>query len=589
MKLYDVRVEYQDSPQGLSVSVPRFSWKISSRIQDTVQKAYHIIVRTGDSIVWDSGKTESRRSVLVPCGMALREETAYSAVIRVWDQDENEAKSEISFSTGLFDGKSLSAKMITHDFPEDETACPVFYTAFKEKKQVARALLYLTAQGVYEASLNGRRIGDDYLAPGWTEYRHRLQFQYYDVTELLAEENLLEIMVGNGWYKGILGWDVKPNRYGDRVACMGELRIDYADGTRKIISTDTDGSWHVRTGAVRYSELYMGEVQDLCAPACRSGKVQECPFDRTTLVPQLSEPVRITGRIPAKKVFTDPKGNLVVDFGQNLAGFVELRIQGKPGQRIEVTHAETLDQEGVFYPDTLRTAVSKDVYLVDAGEQVLKPHFTYHGFRYICVKGIENPLPEMFFACVLHSDMEQIGSFHCSHADVNRLWENIQWSLRSNFVDVPTDCPQRDERLGWTGDAQVFSHTAVSSRNAALFFSKWLRDMAAVSSLEKGVPHVIPDYRNSLVAELERCGVECIVKSQCLAIAGDGVTIRHEDGTEETLPADTVVYALGMASNGTEELEAALSVPVYKIGDCKRPAKVAEAIKEGFYTAVEII
>lgn len=313
-----------------------------------------------------------------------------------------------------------------------------------------------------------------------------------------GQENVLELTVGNGWYKGILSFDCKPDRYGDRTAVWAELHVRYKDGTEEVIATDE--SWSVRTGQIRYSEIYMGETIDTNAPDIREGKVSAVPeavFRPTALTPQLNEPVRVDERLKAKRVFTDPKGNILVDFGQNLTGLVEIRIRGEKGQKIIVRHAETLDQDGVFYPDTLRTAKSEDTYILNGEEQVLMPHFTFHGFRYAAVEGIENPRPEMFTACVMHSDMRKTGEFHCSNEKVNQLQSNISWSLRDNFFDIPSDCPQRDERLGWMGDAQVFSWTAAFNRETALFFTKWMRDISAASSLERGVPHIVPDIQGT--------------------------------------------------------------------------------------------
>lgn len=304
--------------------------------------------------------------------------------------------------------------------------------------------------------------------------------------------------MGNGWYKGILSFDCKPDRYGDRTAVWAELHVRYKDGTEEVIATDE--SWSVRTGQIRYSEIYMGETIDTNAPDIREGKVSAVPeavFRPTALTPQLNEPVRVAERLKAKRVFTDPKGNILVDFGQNLTGLVEIKIRGEKGQKITVRHAETLDQDGVFYPDTLRTAKSEDTYILNGEEQVLMPHFTFHGFRYAPVEGIENPRPEMFTACVMHSDMRKTGEFRCSNEKVNQLQSNISWSLRDNFFDIPSDCPQRDERLGWMGDAQVFSWTAAFNRETALFFTKWMRDISAASSLERGVPHIVPDIQGT--------------------------------------------------------------------------------------------
>lgn len=337
------------------------------------------------------------------------------------------------------------------------------------------------------------------MTPGWTSYHHRLQYQIYDITEMIREENEIEIMVGNGWYKGIFGFMLTPNIYGDRVGAFAEIHLEYEDGSREVICTDE--SWNVRTGAVRYSEIYMGETidttigeaQDREQSGIRTGSVSVMEFDKSTLTAQENEPVRITERVLAKKLIVTPKGEKLVDFGQNLTGLVELKVHGRKGQKIVIRHAEVLDKDGNFYPDTLRQAKSEDTYICNGEEQVFLPHFTFHGFRYISVEGMDDMRLDQFTACVMHSDMEKSGDFQCSNPKVNQLQSNIAWGQRSNFLDIPTDCPQRDERLGWTGDAQIFSWTASFNRNTALFFRKWMRDVAAESSLEKGVPHVVPD------------------------------------------------------------------------------------------------
>lgn len=494
MILYDFRTEHLVNPRGMSVRNPRFSWKISSEEKNVVQTKYELTVFNEEDVVWDSGLVESSQSILVPySGEPLEEERHYRVRVFAEDNHGNRAGTEGFFDTGIWVPESFSARMITHDFPEEETACPIFYKEFAAEKEVVRACLYVTAHGVYEAYINGKRIGDTYMAPGWTSYHKRLQYQYYDVTKEISGDNTLELWVGNGWYKGILSYDCKPDRYGNRVEVFAELHIRYADGTRAIVATDEN--WKVRTGQIRYSEIYMGETQDTWKPAIRQGKVKEISFDRAILVPQENEPVRVTERLSAKKVWQDPDGNWLVDFGQNLTGLVEFTIQGEPGQKVRIRHAEVLDREGRFYPDTLRTAKSHDCYVLNGERQILMPHFTFHGFRFIAVDGIREPKADMFTACVMHSDMSMIGSFTCSNELVNRLQENIAWSMRDNFFDIPSDCPQRDERLGWTGDAQVFSRTAVFHRNTALFFQKWMRDVAAESSLEEGVPHVVPDIQ----------------------------------------------------------------------------------------------
>ncbi|MDN0060877.1 family 78 glycoside hydrolase catalytic domain [Mediterraneibacter glycyrrhizinilyticus] len=493
MKIYDLRTEYRKNPVGLDTLVPRFSWKMRTDEKNTVQNLYRIEVSTGEQSVWDTGIRESSESVLVPYeGQPLKDEALYQVKVTVWDNYGRADSVAASFETGVFDPSDFQAQMITHDFPKEETACPVFYKKVTLKENVKKARLYATAEGVYEFEINGVKAGKDRMTPGWTSYHNRLQYQVYDVTELLKNgENLLEMTVGNGWYKGILGFLCTPDVYGDKVGAFAELHIVYEDGRCETIITDE--SWCVRTGEIRYSEIYMGETIDTDAPEIKEGTVTVMEFDKHILTAQENEPVRITERIPAKEMITTPKGEKLADFGQNITGLAEIRIKGRKGQKITVRHAETLDNDGNFYPDTLRQAKSIDTYICNGEEQVFLPHFTFHGFRYICVEGIEDMKPEMFTACAMHSDMEQTGSFITSNRKVNQLQSNISWGMRDNFLDIPTDCPQRDERLGWMGDAQVFSWTAAYNRCTALFFSKWMRDISAESSLEKGVPHVVPD------------------------------------------------------------------------------------------------
>ena len=501
VNIYDLRTEYQTDPIGLALLQPRFSWKITSDRNDTVQTAYRITVfqLPQKRCVWDSGRRESGQSVLIPYeGELLTDETEYLVRVSVQDNYGNEARAQGRFTTGMMDPTSFRAEMITHDFPEDETACPIFYRRFtsaSSSKKIEKAWIYATAQGVYELTINGMPVSEDRMTPGWTSYHHRLQYQTYDVTDFLADDNRIEITVGNGWYKGILGFTCTPNHYGDRVAAFAELHIRYEDGTKEVLITDEN--WSVCTGEIRCSEIYMGETIDTDEPSIRQGKVRIRPFDRSILTAQENEPVRITQRIPAAALIRTPKGETVLDFGQNITGVAEVRVHGYKGQKIVVRHAETLDRDGNFYMETLRQAKSTDTYICRGGEQIFRPHFTFHGFRYIRVEGMEDARPEQFTACVMHSDLEKTGNFNCSNPKVNQLQSNINWGQMDNFLDIPTDCPQRDERLGWTGDAQIFSWTAAFNRNAARFFAKWMRDLRAESSLEEGVPHVVPDILGS--------------------------------------------------------------------------------------------
>ena len=493
MRLYDLRTEYRVNPIGLTAKTPRFSWKIESQEKDTLQTAYEIhVTDEKGKLVWNSGKRASDQSVLIPYeGEALASETLYTVQVSVADNHGNTESVEGTFETGIFNNTEFKAQMITSDFPEEETACPVFGKTFVLDKKVKKAHLYATAHGVYEVTLNGQTVGDYRMAPGWTSYHNRLQYQIYDVTEMLVADNKIEITVGNGWYKGILGFYCQPNQYGTQVGAFAELHVEYEDGSKDVIATDE--TWSVKTGEIRYSEIYMGETIDTDAPEIVEGKAVVKEFDKAVLTAQENEPVRITERISGKELIVTPKGERLVDFGQIITGVVEVHVKGEKGQKIVIRHAEVLDKDGNFYPETLRQAKSIDTFICNGEEQIFRPHFTFHGFRYICVEGLEEFTTDQFIACVTHSDMEKTGDFNCSNQKINQLQSNITWSQRDNFLDIPTDCPQRDERLGWTGDAQVFSWTAAFNRNTALFYTKWMRDVAAESSLEKGVPHVVPD------------------------------------------------------------------------------------------------
>ena len=493
MKLYDLRTEYRKNPIGLTEKAPRFSWKMESEEQNTIQTAYEIkVTDENGNIVWNSGKKASDQSVLIPYeGETLADEMLYKVEVSVADNHGNVETVGGTFETGIFDNKEFIAKMLTSNLPEEETACPVFGKTFALTKNVKKARLYATAQGVYEVTLNGQTVGDYRMAPGWTSYHNRLQYQIYDVTEQLAAENEIAITVGNGWYRGILGFYCQPNQYGTQTGAFAELHVEYEDGSRDVIATDE--TWSVKTGEIRYSEIYMGETIDTDAPKITEGHVVVKDFDKAVLTAQENEPVRITEKIEGKELIVTPKGEKLVDFGQIVTGVVEVHVKGEKGQKIVLRHAEVLDKDGNFYPDTLRQAKSIDTFICNGKEQIFRPHFTFHGFRYIRVEGMDEFTADQFIACVTHSDMEKTGDFTCSNQKVNQLQSNITWSQRDNFLDIPTDCPQRDERLGWTGDAQVFSWTAAFNRNTALFYTKWMRDVAAESSLEKGVPHVVPD------------------------------------------------------------------------------------------------
>ena len=381
---------------------------------------------------------------------------------------------------------------------------PVYEKQFSLSKMPVRAMLHITALGVYEAHLNGKRIGNFVLAPGWTSYYSRLQYQSYDITTDLTEQNTITVAVGKGWYRGPMpGWCDSSYQDGLRswpAGLLAELEITYEDGTSETIGTDT--SWSVAESATRFAEIYDGEQYDASKDfsAARCGvHALEGPWD--SLIPQEGVEIHEQERISPSGIFTTPAGETVVDFGQELTGYVELSVDAKCGDVIALSHAEVMDRDGNFYTENYRAAKAKLHYTCCDGRQTWHPHFTFFGFRYIRIDafpgGAALAKPENFTAIVVHSEMKRTGHLSCSDPLLNQLFSNIIWGQKGNFVDVPTDCPQRDERLGWTGDAQVFVRTACMNYDVEQFFTKWLADMAADQRDDGCVGHVIPDLLQS--------------------------------------------------------------------------------------------
>ena len=367
---------------------------------------------------------------------------------------------------------------------------PIFKKNFTASENIKHAELEVSALGVYEAHINGKRVGDFIMAPGWTEYEKRIPYQSYDVTDMLAESNILTLGVGHGWYCSRVGFNnVYPLR--EVPAVIAALKITYKNGSEEIIKTDE--SWLAAESEVTESTIYGGEVVDARIVPDFSRPVTELDKDTDILYEFDGVPVRETERISPKQIIRTPKGEFVVDFGQNLTGYPEIRLCGRSGDTIKIYCAEILDKDGNFYNENYRTAKSRIEYTLRDGEVTYKPHYTFFGFRYLKIDGNFEPTRENITAIVVHSDLERTGRFTCGHAKVNKLYENVIWGQRDNFLDVPTDCPQRDERLGWTGDAQVFCRTAFLNYDCKKFFEKWLRDMKLAQNDNGGIPRVIPD------------------------------------------------------------------------------------------------
>ena len=375
----------------------------------------------------------------------------------------------------------------------------VFGTSFVSERKVSQATLTITALGVYEAKLNGKRVGQFVMAPGWTSYHKRLQYQEYDITDLLTEGmNTIEVTVGKGWYRSPLpGWG-SPYQNELRARPCGlaaQITLTFEDESSQILSTDE--SWKVSDGPVRFSEIYDGEIYDATKLPHfdQSAIVFNGPTD--TLIPQQGEEVHKQERLAVKNSFVTPKGELVLDFGQNLTGYVELCVNAKVGDCVDLSFAEVMDNEGNFYTENYRGAKAQYHYICKDGVQTWHPELTFYGFRYIRVNafpgGTDAAKAENFTAIAVHSDMKRTGFLSSSNHLLNQLFSNIIWGQKGNFLDVPTDCPQRDERLGWTGDAQVFVRTACLNYDAEKFFTKWLADLAADQHEDGYVGHVIPD------------------------------------------------------------------------------------------------
>lgn len=373
--------------------------------------------------------------------------------------------------------------------------CPAFHSSFCLEEGVTKGELFITAMGVYEASLNGKRIGEYVLAPGWTSYQKRHQYQRYDVTDLLAKENCLEVVVGKGWYRSPMpGWiedKERQKRAQMPAGLIAQLVLTKADGTKQILATDE--SWTVTESQVRFSEIYDGETFDAAFVAGEAQPVVCLERGTENLIPQQGEEIREQEYVAAERVFVTPAGETVVDFGQEVTGYVRFTLDAKQVDVVEISHGEVLDQKGNFYNENYRGAKAKLRYICRQGKQTYQPHFTFFGFRYIRLDSFPGkPEPGQFTAVAVHSHMKRTGYISSSNPLLNRLFSNVIWGQRGNFLDVPTDCPQRDERLGWTGDAQAFVKTASYNYDVEKFFTKWLGDMAADQCADGSIPHVIP-------------------------------------------------------------------------------------------------
>lgn len=513
--------EYKTNPVGIDVPHPRLSWKLTSAAQGVLQTAYQIRVaaapenlKNGRGLIWDSGKIASDKSTHVAYdGPALTSGQRVWWQVMVWDNLKGKSKwSEVAYwEMGLLKEADWKASFITADITEAPNTAgpsPFLRKEFNAGKPVRSARIYATSLGLYTLQLNGKKVGDEEFTPGWTSYNKRLQYQVYDVTQQVVQgANAIGAVLGDGWYRGHIGWgNNNRNRYGDKLALLLQLELTYNDGSKEIVLSDA--SWKANTGPVLFSDIYHGETYDarLSDRAWATAAFDDAAWKnvkildhtKSTLVASQGDPVKKIQELKPVKLLTTPKGEKVFDLGQNMVGWARLKVKGKKGDKVTLTFAEVLDKEGNFYTDNLRGAKNTDAYILNGeGEETYEPHFTFHGFRYVKVEGFPGTLtPENITGIVIHSAIKPTGSFRCSDPLINQLQSNIQWGQKGNFLDVPTDCPQRDERLGWTGDAQAFAPTASFNFNVASFFTKWLKDMAADQFKNGAVTDVVPDILN---------------------------------------------------------------------------------------------
>ncbi len=511
----NLRCEYLVNPIGIEEIAPRFSWSFESNRRGARQTAYQLRAwrDSPENSVWDTGKILSdQHTQIVYVGESLSSRQRIFWQVRVWDEHDAVFESEIAFwEMGLLHRDDWQAQWIGSTIvgaPQTSVPCPYLRKPFRLTQTPKQARLYITALGVYEATLNGKPISDDVLRPGWTDYNQRVPYQVYDVTTLLQTgENVMGAILGDGWFCGYLGWQPRQ-QYGDAPLLFAQLMLDFDDGTTEVIATDS--TWQTTTGAIMSSDMLMGEsvhagraLPGWDAPgydASRWLRADTFLEPGYKLVAQTAPPVRRKEMIepikaPQLRELAHHNKVWIFDFGENVVGRVRLKISGKAGTTIKLRYAEILNTDGTLYIENLRAARATDYYTLRGnGDEIYEPHFTFHGFRYAEISGYDGiPTRETLTAVVLYSDTPPAGTFECSDPLINQLQKNIVRSQKGNFLEVPTDCPQRDERLGWTGDAQVFIRTATFNMDVAAFFTKWQQDIADAQDADGRVPSVCPN------------------------------------------------------------------------------------------------
>lgn len=373
---------------------------------------------------------------------------------------------------------------------QEKNAAVDFFKCFEAKPFPVKAVLQISALGVYSCTVNGEKVTSSVLNPGWTDYNHRIQYQTFDVTSLIQRDNRIEVGVGIGWrfhhWCDLSSKIISP----DTVALIAALTLTYENGEE--VTVYTDDTWQTKRSLVRYNNMYNGETVDFTVKPTVGGNVKVIDYTKSTLIPQEGELITEHEVIRGKKLLTTPEGDTVIDFGQELTGYVSFYCNEEKGKEIKIRHFEMLTKDGNVYTENLRSAKQTLTVICDGTTRFVKPLYTFYGFRYIAVDGMTVNSPDEIAAVVVHSDIERTGNFRCSEDMINKLYHNIIWGQKGNFLDVPTDCPQRDERFGWTGDAQVFCKVASYNYNVEKFFDKWLGDVRAMQKKSGSIPSFVP-------------------------------------------------------------------------------------------------
>ncbi|MCB9461316.1 MAG: family 78 glycoside hydrolase catalytic domain [Anaerolineaceae bacterium] len=499
MKIAHLKTNHIADPLGFTIDKPIFSWIVEDT-SDTVQTAAQVVVYSDDDcqqVIFDSGKIEGQEinSLGYQPALQLQPRTRYYWRVSVWGETE-QATSEIAwFETAKMD-EPWEAEWITPDFANNKTH-PILYRPFELPSGVVSARAYICGLGLYHFELNGEKVGEEYLTPYCNAYDQWIQYQTFDVTDqLTAGENLISVMLGNGWYKGRYGANGGAvDFYGDQFALLCELHITLTTGEKIVLGTDS--SWNAQPSPVIESDIFDGEVYDARitknVPSDEVFPVQVIDLDMSRLEARRSLPVKIMEEIKPLQVIHTPAGETVLDMGQNMTGWLRFKTSAPAGTRIRLQFGEVL-QEGNFFRENLRTARAEYEYIADGSETIVEPYFTFFGFRYVKITGWSGePSLDDFVGCVVYSEMDIIGNIETSNEKVNQLFRNALWGQKGNFVDIPTDCPQRDERLGWTGDIQVFSGTACFNMDTGAFFTKYCYDLAKEQAKLGGmVPYIVP-------------------------------------------------------------------------------------------------